>query len=64
MIETVTGSFEIMHYSDKKLMTISNLAETMWLGRYPWPVEIAYDQGGEFLSQKFKNISIQEEYVI
>ena len=43
-------------------MTITNLVETMWLVRYPWPVEIKYDQGGEFLSHGFKNILIENEY--
>ena len=35
-------------------MKIVNLVETMWLVRYPWPVEITYDQGGEFLGREFK----------
>ena len=43
-------------------MTISNLVETTWLVRYPWPVEITYDQGGGFLSYKFKNSFIEKEY--
>ena len=37
MIDPVTRWFEIMQYSDKKLMKIENLVETMWLVRYPWP---------------------------
>ena len=32
--------------------------------QYPWPVEITYDQGIEFLSHKFKNILIENEYDI
>ena len=46
MIDSVTRLFEIMQYSDKNAMTITNLVETMWLVRYPWPVEITYEQGG------------------
>ena len=42
-------------------MTIANLVETMWLVRYPWAVEITYDQGGEFLSHEFKNSLIEQE---
>ena len=53
MIHPVTGWFEVTHYSNKKLTTIENLAETTWLVRYPWPVEITYDQGVEFLSHEF-----------
>ena len=43
-------------------MTIANLVETMWLVRYPWPVEITYDQGEEFLIPDFKNSLIEKEY--
>ena len=43
VIYPVTGWFEITQYSNKKVMTITNLVETMWLVRYPYPVEITYD---------------------
>ena len=45
-------------------MTITNLVETTWLARYPWPVEITYDRGGEFLGHEFKNNLIENEYGI
>ena len=45
-------------------MTIVNLVETTWLVRYPWPVEITYDRGGEFLGHEFKNSLIENEYGI
>ena len=51
-------------YIDKNAMTIANLVETTWLVRYPWPVEITYDRGGEFLNHGFKNSSIEYEYSI
>ena len=54
VIDPVTGWFEVMQYRDKKSMTIANLVETMWMVQYPWPVEITYDRGGEFLGHKFK----------
>ena len=47
MIDPVTGWFEVTQYNDKKGMMIANLVETTWLVRYPWTVEITYDQGGE-----------------
>ena len=46
MIHSVTGWFEMTQYRDKKSMTISNLVETAWLVRYPWSLDITYDQGG------------------
>ena len=64
MIEPVTGWFEVTQYSNKKATTITNLAETTWLVRYPWPVEITYDRGEEFLGHKFKNRLIENEYGI
>ena len=46
MIDSVTGWFDTAQYNDKKSMTITYLVETIWLVRYPWPVEIVYDRGG------------------
>ena len=62
LIDPVTGCFEVMQYHDKKAVTIANLVETTWLVRYPSPVEITYDQGGEFLGHEFKNSFIENEY--
>ena len=59
MIDPVTRWFEVMQCSNKKAMMIANLVETTWLIRYPWPVEITYEQGGKFLGHKFKNILIE-----
>ena len=64
MIDPVTRWFEVTKYSDKKDMTTVNLVETTWLVRYPWPVEITYDQRGEFLGHEFKKILIENEYGI
>ena len=30
--------------------------------RYPWPLEIIYDRGGEFLGHKFKYSLIEDKY--
>ena len=64
IIDPLTGWFEVIQYSNKKAMTIANFVETLWLVRYPWTVEITYDQGGEFLGHEFKNILIEDEYGI
>ena len=55
MIDPVTGWFEVTQYRNKKVMTITNLIENMWLLLYQWALEITYDQGGEFLGHEFKN---------
>ena len=45
MIDPVTGQFEVEQYNDKGLVSITKLVETMWLSRYPRPIEIKYNQG-------------------
>ena len=60
MKDPVTGWFEITQYNNNKSMTTENLVETTWLVWYPRPVEITYDQGGEFLGHKFKSISLEQ----
>ena len=45
MIDIITGRFEIVHYDDKRAITIANLIESSCLDRYPIPIEITYDQG-------------------
>ena len=54
MIDHVTGWFEVTQYSNKKATMTENLVENTWLIRYPWPVEIMYDRGGEFLGHDLK----------
>ena len=53
MIYPVTGWFKITQYDKKKVISIKNLVETMWLTRYPRPMEITYCQGLEFIDQYF-----------
>ena len=45
MIDPLTGWFEIAQYNDKRAISIANLVETMWMSRYPIPIEITYVQG-------------------
>ena len=59
MIDPVTGWFEITQYYDKIAIKIANLVETMWLTRYPRPMEITYDQGSEFIGHEFRKPLIE-----
>ena len=59
MIDHVTGWFETTQYDDKIAITIANLVETMWLTRYPRPMEITYDQGSEFIDHDFRKFLIK-----
>ena len=46
MIDPITGCFVLTQYIDNKETTTANLIENMRFVRYPWPVEIMFDQGG------------------
>ena len=59
MIDPVTGWFEIAQFDDKRVISIVNLVETMWMSRYPIPIEITYDQGSEFIGHKFRKSRIE-----
>ena len=59
MIDPVTGWFEIAQFDDKRVISIVNLVETMWMSRYPIPIEITYDQGSEFIGHKFRKSLIE-----
>ena len=43
-IDPVRGWFEITHCDYKRVITIENLVENMWMTRYLWQKEITYDQ--------------------
>ena len=61
MIDHVTWWFKITQYKDKREITIADLVETMWLSRYPRPMEITYDQGKEFIGHEFRKSLIEME---
>ena len=43
-----------MQYNGKGAITITKSVETNWLDRYPWPIEIMYYQGSEFIGQELR----------
>ena len=51
MIDPATGWFEMREIKNKKPINIANIFEQTWLTRYPWPVEITYDRGTEFMAE-------------
>jgi transposase InsO family protein len=56
MIYPATGWFEIHQYDDKRSITVANVAEQEWFSRYPWPTQITYDRGIEFISKDFPSM--------
>jgi transposase InsO family protein len=63
MIDPATGWFEIQQYDDKQSITVANIVEQEWFSRYPWPTQITFDRGSEFIGQDFQKM-IKEDYAI
>ncbi len=63
MIDPATGWFEIKQYDDKRSITVANIAEQEWFTRYPWPTQITFDRGSEFIGHDFQDM-IRDDYGI
>ncbi len=63
MIDPAIGWFEIHQYDDKRSITVANITEQESFSRYPWPTQITYDRGSEFIGQDFQKM-IKEDYGI
>ena len=57
MIDPATGWFELQQIRDKQAITIANIVEQTWLSRYPWPTQITYDRGTEFMAEFAEMVS-------
>jgi hypothetical protein len=51
MKDPATGWFEIHEYDDKRSITVANITEQEWFSRYPWPTQVTYDRGSEFIGK-------------
>ncbi len=56
MIDPATGWFEMRELKSKYAITVANVVEQAWLTRYPWPTEITYDKGTEFMAEFAKMV--------
>jgi transposase InsO family protein len=63
MIDLASGWFEIQQYDDKQSITVANIVEQEWFSRYPWPRQITFDRGSEFIGQDFQKM-IKDDYAI
>ena len=63
MIDPATGWFKIHEYEDKRSITVANIAEQEWFCRYPWPTQVTFDRGSEFIGKDFQKM-IKEDYGI
>jgi transposase InsO family protein len=62
MIDPATGWFEMREIPNKEAFTIASIVEQTWLTRYPWPTEVIFDRGKEFMGEFAR--MIQEDYGI
>jgi len=62
MIDPATGWFEVKELKEKDPGTVANIVEQTWLTRYPWPQELIFDRGGEFMGEFARMIA--EDYGI
>jgi RNase H-like domain found in reverse transcriptase/Reverse transcriptase (RNA-dependent DNA polymerase)/Integrase zinc binding domain len=51
MIDPSTGWFEMKQVKDKEAFTVATVVEQTWLNRYPWPVQLIFDKGTEFMAE-------------
>ena len=52
MIDPATGWFEIREVpGTKRADVVANIVEQTWLTRYPWPQEVIFDRGTEFMAE-------------
>jgi hypothetical protein len=60
-IDPATGWFEIQQYDDNQSITVAIIIEQEWFSRYPWPTQVTFDRGSEFIGQDFQKM-IKEDY--
>jgi len=63
MIDPATGWFEVHQFNDKRSITVANIVEQQWFCRYPWPTQITFDRGSEFIGHDFQDM-IKNDYGI
>lgn len=52
MIDPATGWFEVKQVpGTKRADVVANVVEQAWLTRYPWPQEVTFDRGTEFMAE-------------
>jgi transposase InsO family protein len=62
MIDPATGWFKMKEIPNKDSGTIANIIKQTWLTRYPWPTQIIFDRGKEFMGEF--TCMVQDDYGI
>ncbi len=56
MIDMVTNLVEVVQINNKTSAHVALHFENTWLSRYPRPIHVIYDQGGEFTGYAFQHL--------
>src|SRR5688500_11676034 len=59
-IDPASGWFEIHQYDNKKSITVASIVEQECLSRYPWPTQVTYDRGREFIGKDFQKMLVND----
>ena len=59
MIDPATRWFEMKEIPNKQADYIANIVEQAWLTRYPWPTQLVFDRGSEFMAE-FSKIVVED----
>ena len=51
MIDPATGWFGMQEICNTEALTVANLVKQTWFTRYPWPNQIIFDRGKEFMGE-------------
>jgi len=51
MIDPATSWLEIREIKNKTAERVANVVEQTWLTRYPWPTQLIFDRGTEFMGE-------------
>jgi transposase InsO family protein len=57
------GPYKIRRKGKEQSITVANIVEQEWFSRYPWPRQITFDRGSEFIGQDIQKM-IKEDYAI
>jgi transposase InsO family protein len=56
IIDPVSNLLEIIRIDNKTSANVSQQFANTWLSRYPWPIEVIHDNGGEFIGHEFQEL--------
>jgi hypothetical protein len=54
MINPAISWFEIHQYNDRQAITVASTAKEEWFSRYPWPTQVTFDHGSDFVGHELK----------